>query len=415
MIMMTFKTFALSFVRVGLVLLFFLMPNGMQGVELKLVDTIRFTKGTHVFPLDRETKAPVYDHPLAPRDFCIIDGTYFVFPEPFSGKVKIAMRDKHGHLRKRATFGTEGLGTEPFKRPTYCFYHPGVKKVGILDYVMRKVLLYDYKGEGRQKKGEGDKHGKKREKNRLLRAGDFEFAKEVPCKMLGYDIDFADTGSPRLVVSGDILNEEEGKPYSLFSINLENNSTDYLLPAWKKYNLEKNDDFGKLYRDEQILPAIGTRAFFDIRNESIFFVWEGALKIIRLNMDTGRIEDEFGEVSSFYIAPQGKTLAGYRKRRQLDEWRKAKKNMSYLKNIFVSSCYEHVYLVYSVPPDTGDEISGLRLQVYDSKDGKFHFLDEFEIPGAGPQMFFDKKTNELYALPKDFQKMSPGVLKFAIN
>lgn len=377
------KTLA-SLVLLGLLFVFlFLNPNWVVCQDLKLVETITIDS---VADLKTDIKN-------IPKSFCVTEDEMFLIPDHTAGTIKILGRSGNS-LVFIEEIGRNGFGKnrqKRFSRPMYCLYNQYEGKVGIIDY------------------GEKGKSETKRifvfERNGKV---DLKLFKDFECKRLGDDIKLAGDGN-QMVISGYLLNKEN-MPFDLYSINLRTGQTNYLLPSHKKYNLKTNDDYELEYDQRQTLPAIGIMAFIDIQGDDVFFVWEGAMRIIKLNLRS-KEEKVFGFETPHYTKPNGLRLSKFYKKRELETmWKEELKTMSYIRNIFATS--RHIFLVYETGRNKkSDYVSKYRLQTY-TPDGDF--VGDVEIPGNPiRQMWLDKESYELYAFSEESGKLS--VLKYKIN
>ncbi len=138
------------------------------------------------------------------------------------------------------------------------------------------------------------------------------------------------------------------------------------------------------------MPAIGIRSFIDVAGDYVYFVWEGKLKIIKIDLKTGEQVAVFGHKTKHYIEPFAslKLLEG-RLEKDFTKTGNERVNMSLVRDIFATP--RHVLVVYE-GPTTGN----FRLQVY-TPEGRF--LDDIAIPGnPGQNTWFEKETYTLYSL-----------------
>ncbi|UCH95258.1 MAG: hypothetical protein JSV88_00045 [Candidatus Aminicenantes bacterium] len=339
-------------VSLGLSLIFLLLIiNRAFGQDIKLTEKIIVDQAS-------ELKA-------TPMSFCVTEDKLFLLPDYQTGSIKVF--NNEGNFLKFIKELGPRFGKKGFMQPTYCFYSQNEGKLGVLDNKARKVFILDRQG----------KIG-------------FSLFKEIVGKGYGYDIEFAG-GGEQVVISGYLI-DKQSLPFDLYSINIKNGQTNYLLPSHEKYNLESYDEYVLEYRQKQTLPAIGIKAFIDIQGDDLFFVWEGALRIIKLDL-VSKKQVVFGHATPHYTKPDGSRLSdSYKKRKVETTWKKRKK-MTYVRNIFATS--RHVFLVYEMGKNNKSNTSKFRMQTY-TLEGDF--LGDVLFPGnPGRQMWFDKEKYELYA------------------
>lgn len=368
---------------VSSVFLFILLvfgPNWVVGQDLELVEKI--------------TVDPVAslktDFKKIPRSFCVTGDEIFVIPDHNSGTLKIFGRSGD-FLKFIEEFGRDGFGPEKqkkFSRPMYCLYNQYEGKLGIIDYGAKKVFIFNRSG-----------------------MVDFTFSNDFKCKKLGHDIKLAggeQIYDTQIVVSGYLLDHDD-KPFDLYSRNIRTGGINYLLPSHEKYGLKTNEDFVIKYDTSQTLPATGISAFIDIQGDDVFFVWEGALRIIKINLRSNE-KKVFGHVTPHYTKPDGLGLAKIHKKRDKKNKIEEKKKMSYIRSIFATS--RHIFLVYETGKnEKSNNVSTYRLQTY-TPDGDF--LGDASIPGSPlRQMWLTKESYELYAFSKESGKLT--VLKYKIR
>jgi hypothetical protein len=300
--------------------------------------------------------------------FCVTEDKLFIIPDYKAGNIKIyeeTNENKKKSLTQVKIIGKKGYGPGDLARPTFCFYNKNESKFGVLDLGTRKIFLYD----------------------RIGRI-DFKLIKEIPCWRGGTDIQLH---GDRLFISG-FNADPNGKSYHFYYIDLSNDQTTPLLTTFQKFGFKSFEEYEKRSKE---MRDIGIGAWFDIYKDYAYFVWEGNLKITKINIDTKTINSKpFGTQPSHYVKPyiSKKLIEAFHKRNP-DQIRSEKPKMSYVKNIFVTSKY--ILLIYEGPIIPGKG-SNFILQFY-TLDGDF--LREVPIPGQPDQrMWFDKDRNILYSL-----------------
>lgn len=301
-----------------------------------------------------------------PSSFCVTKDGLVLIPDR-SGKVKVLK--KAGNLLKLAE--EFGNGKESFTEPRYCFYNQDGSNVGILDYGVRKVYIFNKTGKGQDQL-----------EFKLLNSFFYNKNKDI------YDIKFSGDSS-QCIISGYVTDNDK-RPFDLYGINIKTGQIDYLLFSPDKYGMPTYEAYVDAYFRKQTLPAIGTKGFFDAQGEDLFYIWEGNLRIIKFNLRSKTITQIFGQETSHYVKPDGSRLSEpYIKGDFKTTW-ELQKSYSYVRNIFATS--NHVFVVY----ETGEknENNSPRMQIYTIKGD---FIKDRLIPGnPGRLMSFDKSSDELY-------------------
>jgi len=321
------------------------------GFDIKLIKKI---------PLAQET-----DFLENVWDFCVTGDYLFLVPDYKAGNVKIFA--ENGKLVK--VLGRKGFGPEELVKPAYCFYNKEKGKFGLFDFGTRKIFIY----------------------TRIGKTG-FKRVKEIYCLAGTTGTQLKDN---KLLVSGykSGLNRT---CYDFYYVDLTNDQTTFLLPSYYKYGLTSWHQFKTQYINNPGIKAIGIAAWFDIGGDDVYFVWEGDLRIIKLNITSGKI-DFFGKKPSHYIKP-------FASKRLLEAYRTGdikiieseRDKMSYIKNVFATSKY--VLVVYQGPIKPGSQ-SNCRMQFY-TFDG--NYLADIPIPGnPGSRLCFDKDKDILYSLSSE--------------
>jgi len=359
-----------SLVSLGLTVIFLLLsPTGAFGQTIELSETIRVD--------------PAAKFKATPRSFCITEDNLFLLLDNQSATINLF--EKKGNSLKFIKAIGPRFGEEEFVQPFYCFYSQDEGKLGVIDYGARKVFIFDRRGKVY-----------------------YELIKSIDCPRLGYDMEFSGDGE-QVVISGYII--DKSNTFDLYSRHIRTGQISYLLPSHQKYNLKTNNDFLIEFKKKQRLPAIGIKAYIDIlpNGDDLFFVWEGALRVIKINLRS-----------------KGTTVFGYKssnstKANEADEFKladsyakgdyettlKERKKRAYARNIFATS--RHVFLVYETAKGNQSRASKFRMQIY-SLDGKYE--GDTIIPGTpGRQMWFDKENYELYA----FSEKEIVIFKYKIN
>jgi hypothetical protein len=327
---------------------------------------------------------------LKPKAFCITDDGIFIIPDYEAGNIKIyekVVEDNKELLRKVKIVGRKGYGKDEFVRPGFCFYNKSENKFVVLDFGIKKIFIYD----------------------RIGRI-DFKRVKEVSCWDGAYDIKLIDNW---LFVSGYTTAPNE-RHYDFYYIDLTNNQTTYLLPSSDKFELSSTSpsDFETKYLKKHI-PVVGIKGFFDIYRDDAFFVWEGNLKVIKINIESGELAPQpFGMRPPHYVKPYTtENMINWKREGEDNLIENEKAKMSYVKNIFVSSRY--VMVIYQGSVNQGNALS-FWMQFY-TLDGDF--INEVNISDQLDwRMWFDKDTQILYSFKEELSKKDGKffILKYKI-
>jgi len=327
--------------------------------------------GQKVQPPEKIEFSPGSELPLEPRSFCVTDDQVFIIPDYQAGNIKL-YEINEGALEWINTIGHKGYGPDELSKPTVCFWNKDENKFVVLDLGIRKIFIYD-------------------------RIGRIEFqrVKEIPCWRGAFDIKLI---GDRLFISGYASGPNK-MHYDFYYIDLMTDQTTYLLPSHLKYDLESSREFEKQFLEKYEIPSIGVKSKFDIHKDDAYYIWEGNLKVIKINIASGYIEPKlFGMQPPHYIKPHAaaKLIEGFHKN-DSNIIRSERAKSSYVRNISVNSKY--VYVIYEGPDDP-ENGSKFWLQSY-TLDGDF--IKEKPIPGKSDWlMYFSNDGNILYYLTREF-------------
>jgi hypothetical protein len=338
-------------------ILFIAFSTAVFGVSITMDKEIKLSPGS--------TDTTLLLKPLA---FCVTEDGLFLVPDYRAGNVKVY--DETGTLV--TVFGRKGYGPEELIKPAFCYYskeEKGPGRLGILDLGARKIFIYERK-----------------EKT------DFKRIRGVNCLALGYDIQLKGN---ELLISG-YKPDKDSTSFALYSIDLTNDDTSLLLPSYQKYGLKSHQQYATEYRRKPDIKIIGRKGWLDIQGENIYYVWEGDLRIVKINLESGK-SNFFGKKTPGYVKPYAsKKMLETRSKRDFNAFRKEKTKMSYVKNIFTSPKYALV--IYRGPAKKVND-SNFQLQFY-TLEGDF--INEVSIPGKPDhKMYFDKDRSILYSLKSE--------------
>jgi len=330
---------------------------------LLLLTTLTFNHITFSIKIDLQSKIKLSEKVLLqlPISFCVTEDDLFMVVDFKSADVKIY--NSNGILEK--VLGRKGAGPNEFIQPLFCYY--ANRKFILPDVGQSKILFYD-----------------------RVTKFIFKRTKEIHCTYSSEDLQLKGNN---LYVSGNKISKN-GRCYSFFAVNLEkNDSFIYILPAYMKFGLASDNEYKTELFKKPDITTIGVRGLFDIHGNFAYYIWEGDLKIFRINLKTKEIST-FGKKMPHYIKPYTtKKLTNAFFSRQGNYVKKERNKMSYLKQIFTTE--NHVILIYTIPEKNKEE-NIYMVQLY-KMDG--NFVEELKLPGkASSTMWFDKKKNLMYAI-----------------
>jgi hypothetical protein len=316
--------------------------------------------------------------------FCITEDNLFLVIDFKGGDVKIY--NSNGALLK--VLGRKGYGPNEFAQPLFCHYSH--RKFIISDNGQRKIFVYDRKDELK-----------------------FIRSKEIFANSVGSDL-YLD--AKKIYIAGGKTTKED-ITYQFFAVNLEKNDQyTYYLPGYLKYGLNSEKDFKKELLRKPDISAIGGSAYFDIHGDFAYYIWEGDLKIFKINLKTKAIST-FGEKTANYITP-------YASKRLINAFGRGsiqsanirgseREKMSYVRQIFTTK--KHVLVIYEARDSKHNDL-GYMMQFY-TLDG--NFVKEISMPRKpGFGMFLDKHKNVLYSItpvPEGDIDESHYILKYTIH
>jgi hypothetical protein len=338
-------------------------------IFLLLLTTLTFNHITFSIKIDLQSKIKLSEKVLLqlPISFCVTEDESFLLVDFKAGDVKIY--NNKGALEK--VLGRRGAGPNEFLQPLFCDYNN--RKFIIPDAGQRKIFLYDKVGKFK-----------------------FERTREILYANIGEDIQLREK---KIYMSGN-KNSGEGKYYSFYSFDLDKKGHHiYFLPSYLKFGLSSENEYKTEYLKKPNRTAIGVTGRFDIHGDFAYYVWEGDLKIFKINLKTKEITT-FGKKMPHYVKPYTtQKLINAFFNMQGNFVQKERNKMSYVRQIFTTK--KHVILLYTVPVKNG---SGHEYMVQTYKmDG--NFVEESKFPGKAPDtIWFDKKNSILYILALETDK-----------
>jgi len=222
----------------------------------------------------KEKKSLIFDdtHLLQmARDFCLSpDGTHLIVPDIKAGDIKIFSRAS-GRLVK--VEGRRGAGPNELLMPYKCTADE--RYFALIDIGLHRYFIYEFtKPVGLKRIDEGMR----------INAG-------FDCCL--------DNGG--LVLAAFTLVDND-KRYDAYRVNFADKTIKYLLPSEVKYGFSSVKEYLAAYHGKDIAP-IGIQTYCDAFQGNLYYVWEGNLRIIRVNIRTGEITT-FGQKTQNYIRPK---------------------------------------------------------------------------------------------------------------
>lgn len=264
-------------------------------------------------------------------------------------------------------FGKKGMGPDEFITPCYGTY----KKpwVVFMDFGRRNCYLY------------------KRSPQKVLEISN-RFIE------LGYITSYQIMRDGDILIVGDKKNKN-GKTFSISIYNHLNNKYEYLLPFEKSYEENSMEDWLK----NEKYGLIGTEIYGDWLGDTIFHVWSGELKIMKISRKSKEIS-YFGNKTKKYIQPEATPeIRKAFKERKNDLYFSLGNGMSFVRYLFTMNS-GHVGVLYMGGVEKNKKLS-IMLQIYTSSG---NFVNEIELMRAQASSynelyyFFRKDKNLLYVL-----------------
>ena len=332
-----------------------LASDGAQGFSIELIKVIKFAD-----------QSAFYNTPWS---FCVTEDGLFLIPDHQDRHIKVFQQEGK-YLKLVKKFNPIGFGSNRFNKPGYCFYDKDSGKFGVIDVKMKFVFIF------KRSPGEMD--------FKLVNPGN-------PIKVDCYDLKLKPGSQGKQLIISGYITDKEKKPYDLYTLNLgDTKQRHFLLLSHEKYHLSYTGYLLKYY-GFRMIPMVGIRGFVDVRGDDAYFIWEGKLRIIKINLETKK-STNFGYQTEHYIEPfLSPGLLKAHLDKDYTQVINEKAKMSYVKYIFAAPQY--IWVVYAAPRQ-----GHLRMQQY-TPEG--NFLDDIQIPGNLDQvLWFDKDSDTLYSLSK---------------
>jgi hypothetical protein len=334
-------------------ILLFIIIIKLDAVEIKRMEVIPLDQSSVI--LQRVER------------FSVTEDEMILIPDYKAGDIKIY--NSKGKLER--VWGRRGIGPNEYLTPKHCDYKNPYFL--LMDWGKRKLFIY------------------KRE-NKL----EFKKVNELLIMALGYEIKFMDIN--RILISGSKL-DEDGKGYELYFINPENKKSTMILRDFKKYGCSTENEYKNIYLSK--IAPLSIIAYCDYFGNNIYYVWEGNLKILKINPGTKKIE-YFGKQTKSYITPYTTPeLINAYNNREADKYTDIVRKMSFVTGIFTDN--DFVALTYSNFNKNSDGWETI-IQFY-KHNGEF--MGEKKLNGAvninryaSPFFCYVKESNILYFLSR---------------
>jgi hypothetical protein len=265
-------------------------------------------------------------------------------------------------------FGKKGMGPDEFVRPYLSAYKEPFVVIG--DFGRKTFFIYK-------------RFGKE----------SFKFERKFLLLEMAYDLHLINDG--KLLIAGYKMSNNR-KEYNLYEYDFKNHRHEFILPSETSYGLNSHKIYLKKYSEE--ISYIGGLQYCDFSEDSIYLVWTGDIKIIKVDRKSKKYTF-FGKKTENFVQPYVNTeiRKAYNERNHKLLY-KFDNDMSYVKDIFVLSS-KKVGVVY-VGPLKNKKMS-VMLQLYTCSG---EFIKECEVlkSNASHQFelfsFFIKAKNNLYIM-----------------
>lgn len=203
---------------------------------------------------------------MAVSSFVKTEDDVWIIPDYKDSNIKLF--NSRGELL--SLFGRRGPGPLEFSSPRDCSYQ--APYLAVYDFSKQRVVLY--RKEGRE--------GFSRIRE-FVRPFDF-----IDLRFMGNE----------LLVAGFIA-ESERSQYCLYSHGIEDGRIRYILPNYVKYGFSSFREYDANKNDKL---QIGGAAYCDVDDRFIYFIWEGDLRIIKIDRKT-LSRETFGVITKNYRKP----------------------------------------------------------------------------------------------------------------
>lgn len=320
----------------------------LSGVGVELVDRVNLSQDKDILQL--------------PVSFCVLDNGFFFIPDFKAGNIKIY--NKEGRLDQ--VFGQNGFGPGEFLKPGFCDYEKPY--LALFDSGKRELFVYKVKD-----------------------GMEFEIIKERIFLSIGYDLRIR---GEKILISGYKTGAQQ-REYDLYIYNMRHDQMRLLLPSERKYGFSSYRKYKVAYR--QKIAPIGIMGFCDWLGDDAVFVWEGDLKIMKVNTSNQHIHF-FKENKDCFRKPivTKKLLTGFRSV-QIKKIQEELSSRSFVSDIFVS---DNITGIIYTRICNNTKKQQTAVQFYQS-DGQY-ISEQLLTDRLNNKSYFDKEKKFLYLLTLSF-------------
>jgi hypothetical protein len=351
------------------IIILVLCSSVISGIQLKLIGSVELS--------EKNTLIEGAAH------FCVTEDETFFLCDAKAADIKIFAAG--GNFLR--SWGRKGAGPREFFLPL--IINNQGNNFAVLDILKKKVFTFTRKGKD-----------------------DLDLKDEIPVLAGAYCT--ALNGS-RLLIAGYCI-APGGKEYELYYRDLISNKNVYLLPVEQKYGFDSLKEYKKAYHDQGDIVTIGIGAYCDWYGDNVYYVWEGNLRIIKINIKTGK-KAVFGQKSPYYFRPEpSKVMKQAYRERNTKILDKKRERLCYIYGIFAGRDY--VGLIYVTAKQKPEDTQKIKMQFY-TPGG--NFINEITPVGKNTLTtnFYLKKDEDIIYfidMKTDEEKMSEvySLLKFKI-
>lgn len=170
------------------------------------------------------------------------------------------------------------------------------------------------------------------------------------------------------MIVDEVARDKNEEAYHLYLKNLTSPQSSLVMPWAIRYGMKPGSDYMQKHLAHAAQLGLGM-SYFDLVGDDVFYVWEGELRIIRINLKS-RTWSFFGKETANFVRPR---LIGARSRRPADD------KFSRIWGIFADK--EKVLLFYANPNPDFKRLK-VFFQVYDLDGtflGELPFADSAEM------------------------------------
>ena len=327
---------------------FLLITDVVFGIDVKLEERIAISQDEAIL--------------MSVQCFAVTEDEILILPDAKEGDIKLY--NNKGTLLKR--WGRRGPGPEEFGSPWDCDY----KEPYYLHLDPEKSMISIFK------------------RTETLK---FDRLHEIRCIGCMSDVKIFNDG---VMIDGYAI-DSNGKEYSLYFKDFEGKKTKYILPRYLKYGFE-SENISKIRLND--ISPLGVFSYFSVYDHYIFYAWEGRLKILKIDLETNKV-DSFGQETKYYARPKvTKGILEARMKRKGEIESKEKENMSWIRGVFANDDF---IVLYYVNYNKQSSFWEAFLQFYDHSGNFFY---EKRLPDAisylrnGPPFYYHQAKNRIYFL-----------------